>query len=117
MRNAKCLKRVTIRQVNFAFRISHSALLFVPQRDDWIQARRPPRGPDAEEQPHDRAEDERNQDGEDAYRRVPVRELRQGDRAERAEENADNASGETQDEGLDEELEQDIEACGAQRLA
>src|SRR5882762_8619340 len=117
MPNAECPRRVTIRQVNFAFRISHSALLLVPQRYDRIQCGSTPRRPDAEEQPHDRAEDEGNQDGEDAYRRVPVRELGQGDRAERAEENPDHASGQTQDERLDEELEQDIEARGAQRLA
>src|SRR5437773_9636259 len=63
--------------------------LLVSQRDDRIERRRPPRGPDAEEQAHGRAEDERQQDRQGRDQGVPVRQLRQHDGAERAEQHAD----------------------------
>src|SRR2546430_13693536 len=68
--------------------------LFVPQRYDRIQCRRPPRRPDAEEQAHQRAEDEGDEDCEHVYRGVPMRELGEADRPERAEENPDDPPGE-----------------------
>src|SRR6266581_1612492 len=72
--------------INAARRTPH-VRLFVPQGDDGIQRRRPPRWPDSEEQPHDRAEDERNQDGEDIDRRIPVRNRGEPHRAQHAEQN------------------------------
>src|SRR5690349_22736553 len=46
--------------------------LFVSERLDRIERRGPLRGPDPEEQPHERAEKERQQDGEGRDERVPV---------------------------------------------
>src|SRR5207302_7776799 len=83
--------------------------LLVSQRDDRIERRRPPRGPDAEEQAHGRAEDERQQDRQGRDQGVPVRQLRQHDGAERAEQHADQASREAQHQRLHEELKHDVE--------
>src|SRR5256885_4580047 len=59
-------RQPTNRQPVLLFRVPTSAfrVLFVSQRDNRIEARRPPRRPDAEEQSHGGAEHEREQDGE-----------------------------------------------------
>src|SRR5205814_9733226 len=56
----------------------------VSQRYDRIQCGSPPRPPDAEEQSDDRAEDERDENGEDMDGRSPMRDFRQRHRAKRA---------------------------------
>src|SRR2546428_7925694 len=49
--------------------------LFVSQCHDGIEARRPLRPPDAEEQAYPRTEHERQQNGERGNERVPLRQL------------------------------------------
>src|SRR2546421_8433112 len=65
-------RQPTNRQPFLLFRVPTSAfrVLFVSQRDNRIQTRRPPRRPDAEEQPHRRAEHEGKQNGERRDERI-----------------------------------------------
>src|SRR6266480_7568865 len=67
-------RQPTNRQPVLLFRVPTSAfrVLFVSQRHDRIETRRPPRRPDAEEQSHGGAEHEGKQNGEGGDQRIPV---------------------------------------------
>src|SRR5882762_9055678 len=86
--------------------VPHSAfgLLFVSQGYDRIECGGPPCRPDPKEESHNRAEDERDDDGEEIDRRIPVHQRRERDRAQGAEDDAENPADEAQHQGLDEEL-------------
>src|SRR2546429_30983 len=91
--------------------------LSLSNRNKGPRARRPPRRPDAEEQPHRGAEDEGKQNGEGRDQRIPVGQLRQHDGAARAEYHADHTAQQAEHQRFDQELEQDVEPGGAERLA
>src|SRR5690606_22104335 len=89
----------------------------VPQRDDWIQPGGSSSGPEAEEDADERREAERQESGLGGDRGIPLSQLLERERASDATGEAENAAGHAEDERLDQELEQDVAAPRAQRLA
>ena len=91
--------------------------LLVAQGHDRVEPRGPARGPDAEEEPDQRAEPERHHHGGGRDQGIPLHDPREHDRGADAQQDADRAAQDAQGQRLDQELEQDVAAGGAQRLA
>src|SRR5664279_3692108 len=97
--------------------LSFVGVLFVSESYDGIETGRLACGPDSEDNPDHETEDDRDDHGQRVEEETPagIGPYREG--SDEAESDADDAAGQREDQGLDEELGHDVSTSGADGLA